>query len=121
MDKIAYYASQNKASLFCAGRYTVAPRGRTPRTAILLSAGCLLFADEKCELALGPGRVLNNVSDFPNQIGNIDCGQGIGALDSELIAGCQRLQYLARAHRGQWAFKAPEIDRFLQSPGPFFP
>jgi molybdopterin molybdotransferase len=64
--------------------------------------------------------MLQRIPGFPDQIRDINSGERVSALDGEQIAGGERLQYLARAHRGQGTFQASKINRFLQSADPLF-
>src|SRR5215216_865503 len=53
---------------------------------------------------------LNLVAGFPDQIGNIDHRQWIGAVDFEEVARCDRLQRFARFQRRQRAFETGKIE-----------
>jgi hypothetical protein len=70
----------------------------------------LPLADAEYQHVIAAGLVLERVAGFAHQVGDVDFGQRIGALDHQDGAGRQARQGLAGAQRRQRALEAAQVD-----------
>ena len=69
------------------------------------------FGDDEDDVSVRLMLAHDPIAGFPDEVGNIDGGERVGAMNLQLLANGDALEGLARLQGGQGAFEAGEIKQ----------